>query len=136
VSGHCTGTPISCADDRECTTDGCLPAYGCTYTWLEVTGVGWTGKTTLVWSPRASGAKYDVATGRVAELSILGGGASESCLVTDLHATSTEATEAPATRTTFWYLVRATKNPCGVGTYGFRYPAGLPPVERILTVCP
>ena len=36
ISGVCTGTlSVSCNDDEPCTTDGCAPALGCTFTPLE-----------------------------------------------------------------------------------------------------
>ena len=136
LAGSCVGTSISCDDGDTCTTDTCRPTYGCANTQFEVMDVGWVGKTTIGWSSRGSGAKYDLATGSLAALPTLGSGAGESCLVENQNTTSAQATQTPTPQAGFWYLVRARNNGCGLGTYGFQYPHGSPPVERIVAVCP
>jgi hypothetical protein len=112
VAGACVGAATNCDDGVSCTTDACIPSFGCTHT------------------------KYDVSTGDGARLAFLGSGVGESCLVDNQSGTSATVPLSPATGAMFWYLVRARNNACGVGTYGFGYQRPSPSAERILTVCP
>jgi hypothetical protein len=101
----------------------CAPSAGGAFaTPPEVTGVRWRGwrKEDMFWDsalPLAGEESvYDVIRGLVAELPV-GGGASETCLATDLAEETVSDSSAPATGACFYYLVRA-RNTCGVGTDG------------------
>jgi photosystem II stability/assembly factor-like uncharacterized protein len=115
--------------------DDCAPDDGGAFAVPgEVTGVQWDDATTLRWSSAQPGAGsatvHDVARGALAELPV-GGGPSESCLVTGLGADTTTDASVPALHAGFWYLVRGA-NVCGTGTYGSESGGA----ERVTGACP
>lgn len=95
-----------------------VSADGATYSWAPVASLA------------GSGTVYDVARGALGELPV-GSGATESCLATDLQASSVTDGDTPPTGGGFYYVVRA-RNACGTGTYGHASSGA----ERITTACP
>ncbi len=91
-------------------------------------------KTTLSWTTLAAQAgpatTYDVLRGDAAQLPV-GTGPGESCLASQLAATSFASAADPGAGQGFYYLVRG-RNTCGVGTYGST-SGGAP---RTTTACP
>ncbi len=73
---------------------------------------------------------YDVMRGSIAQLPV-GGGAAETCLVSDTAATQITDTTTPAIGAGLYYLTRGV-NVCGIGTYGNR-SNGTP---RVTPICP
>jgi len=124
--------------DRDCdaapdATD-CAPADPTAFALPEVDGVRFTDDTSLSWSsaiPYAgSGTVHDIVRGSLAELPV-GGGASESCLLTGSPGASATESSSPVGGAGFWFLVRA-RNACGAGSYGTTSAA----VPRNSTACP
>lgn len=103
---------------------------------LEITNVR-VSRSSVTWDPAAdedAGTLYQVIRGSLGTLPVGSVPATETCLG---EGTSTQVpeTSVPASRSGFWYLVRA-KGPRGAGTYGFALQDDLPAAERVSEACP
>jgi len=104
-------TAIDCQDQTSCPPGpGAAPG--------EVGGVGFSDRTTLVWSPEPAADVYDVLHGALGELVADGGYARSSCLAWREAGTSLTVTETPPAGEGFYYLVRGKADPCRLGTWG------------------
>lgn len=92
-------------------------------------------RTTFEWDPSApaagSGTVHDAMRGDLAEVSVVGTGASETCLESGSADATAQDTETPPADGGFYYLVRG-RNACGAGTYG----VGTSGAERDTAACP
>lgn len=118
----CANAPDSDGDGRTDLCD-CEPADPGAYAPPpEVAGLHWTSPATLAWSPLAaaagSGVRYDVVSGSLDEVAMLGsGGPGDVCLMNDGSATSaTDATAVPSPGHGAFFLVRG-DGVCGKGRY-------------------
>jgi uncharacterized repeat protein (TIGR01451 family) len=108
----CTSIDICLADPGGCVGFKPLGSPG------EVTGVGFSDKTTLEWGSDAAAFTYDAVRGNVSALPVGPGGGDEICF-DGISGTSTTDATLPGSGVGFWYLVRG-ENTCGApaGTYG------------------
>jgi hypothetical protein len=117
-------------------TDGSGAEFRAFAVTAEITHVR-VSRSSVTWDPatdQEAGTLYQVVRGSLAALPVGSVPASEICLA---EGAATEAAEAtvPASRSGFWYLVRA-KHPGGTSTYGFARQDGLPAAERASEACP
>lgn len=101
----------------------------------EVTGLMFEAdRATLIWDPAAPGSGaatiHDVLRGALDELPV-GGGASETCLVSGIAGATLNDGTLPGEGEGFFYLVRA-RNSCGTGSYGFQSDGA----ARLSAACP
>jgi len=97
----------------------------------EVLGMAFAADAeTLSWTPEAGAAVYDVMRGSLSELPV-GDKPDETCIASQVSATSTTDATLPAPGTGLYYLVRGA-DACGLGSYGITSGGS----GRVSTVCP
>ncbi|HEX5043797.1 MAG TPA: choice-of-anchor tandem repeat NxxGxxAF-containing protein [Candidatus Polarisedimenticolaceae bacterium] len=102
----------------------------------EVTNVQ-VSRSTVTWdavTDQDAGTLYQVVRGSLAALPVGSLPGTETCLAEETSTSVVEAT-VPASRSGFWYLVRA-KHSGGTGTYGYARQDGVPAAERVSEACP
>ncbi|HET9301075.1 MAG TPA: hypothetical protein VFO11_14085, partial [Candidatus Polarisedimenticolaceae bacterium] len=107
----CTQVDICLADPGGCVGLEPLGSPG------EVTGVGFSNKTTLSWSSDATAFTYDAVRGSTSAFPVGPGGAEEVCF-NNLNSNSTSDATLPGANAGFWYLVRGENTCAPAGSWG------------------